>query len=221
MKRKEFKLLIEEFNNFLIKGTDGTEDVLFKNIPAAFKDLVCAETAWRAGERWLARWDEWGYREPEYEADEKKLLLAVADEFGRDVNEILVSHHSFDDAWHSNQHLESKGYDRGVHHLIDNYIPPANPKHSPLTGKFVIDGETLDGFYYHTELRGSAEAIEKLNFINPRSAGEMTGMLYVVPPLQSQNSPTPASDSKETTKVFTAPAIINDTGAEVEDEEYH
>jgi hypothetical protein len=221
MKRKEFRLLIEGFNKFLLNETKWKPEEEYMaslnqeipekfSIPGSFKDLVSNITDWKTGEKWI---DSKPYDEPEFDADEKKIVLAVAEAFGRDYTQILANHHNNDNAWFSNTALEDRGYYKGVFDLIDNYIPPANLKHSPLMGKFVIDGQKLDGFYFNKDLRGAAEAVELFKFINPRSIEHFNGSIFIAPALKSQDSPT--------TKVFTAPAIINDTGAEVEDEEYH
>lgn len=85
MKNKEFKLLIESFNNFLMSESDAKSDEtqkLFDAVPSEFKKYVNRDIGWINGLAWL--------KEPHVSLEDKAHFEKLAEEFKCKVEDFLV-----------------------------------------------------------------------------------------------------------------------------------
>ena len=175
MKTKDFKLLIEGFNDFLLNehiGHTSQCTKLFDAIPVEFEHYINDNMHWYNGDSWLSETDHGN--DLDAEADEKLLFEEVAKACGCQVNELLVN---FVDGF--------------VDEVHDTAVQPTNPddflgsyrssgSHSGsgvMCGSFEINGVSLKGFYYQL---GSSCGLE-FQFKSSMSERTLKGLIFVAP----------------------------------------
>lgn len=121
MNRKEFKLMCESFNKFLVTehmGHSQQTDDLLEKVPEAFKRIINGSEEWHCASDYLA----------EYDADNKdqivKFFAGVAEELGCSVDEMLVIDHQDGDYAHGPE----------LEYAFEDNV-------------FRINGESLKGYY--------------------------------------------------------------------------
>jgi len=131
MKNKEFKLLIEGFNNFLMSESDDKSDEdtqkLFDAVPSEFKKYVSSDIGWINGSDWLEefREDEAHFEKlaKAFECEVEDFLVINVDEFSDSVEYDGLESGPFLDSFNSETRSFEikgdflKGY-RDIHTLI-------------------------------------------------------------------------------------------------------
>lgn len=176
MKRKDFKLLIEGFNRFLMKEHTGhgPDDIrLFDAIPQEFSDYINDQINWYNGESWIAEVDHGG--DQDAEDDQRLLFEEVARACGCQVKDLLVN---FDDALIDD--LDYSGGNVSAHDFLNSYKDG-----NGLCGSFEMNGVKLKGFYFRL---GTSASMYNLNFKGMMSEKTLKGLIFVAPISSSNNS---------------------------------
>ena len=183
MKNKDFKLLIEGFNKFLINehmGHSQDDMRLFDAIPDAFKDYVNDQFMWFNGESWIAETDNDG--DQDAEDDQRLLFEEVARACGCQVKDLLVH---FDDSFRDD--IDYGGGRASSDDFLNSYRDG-----SGLCGSFDMNGTSLKGFYFRLGTDPSAYGLQFKSMMSERS---LKGLIFVAPDCsvgsssQSQSKP--------------------------------
>ena len=193
MKNKEFKLLVENFNKFLLNEHIGhsQDDIrLFDAIPDEFKDYINDTIEWYNGESWMAETDHGG--DQDAEDDEKLLFEEVAKACGCNVKDLLVTHEdpfadSLADTSQSGGAFRTSYYSSGGTGLVsaDDFLR-SYKSNGTLCGSFEMNGTSLKGFYFSN---GINSAQLGLQFNGSMSERTLKGLIFVAPypPYKSSN----------------------------------
>lgn len=190
MKNKEFKVLIEGFNKFLINEHMGhsADDVrLFDAIPDEFGDYINDQMMWFNGESWIAETDNDG--DQDAEADQRHFFEEVAKACGCQVKDLLVN---FDDSYRDD--LDYSGGSVSADDFLNSYRDG-----SGLCGSFDMNGASLKGFYFRL---GTDPAAYGLQFKSMMSERSLKGLIVVAPTCSGVSSS--QSQSKSQNKKFKA-----------------
>ena len=182
MKNKDFKLLIEGFNKFLINehiGHTAQCSRLFNLIPTEFQPYVNDTLSWYNGDAWMSESDHGG--DQAAEDDEKLLFEEVAKACGCKVDELLVNfvdslQDEIDYGTPSGPAASFGQYQPNPQVRSDDFLNSYKSK-SNLCGSFEINGETLSGFYYQL---GSTCGLEG-QFKSSMSERSLKGLIFVAP----------------------------------------
>jgi hypothetical protein len=189
MKKKEFKLLIEGFNKYLLNElNDHTDECidLIAAIPDAFSDFINENFSWYNGIEWANGVDY--SNDTDGEADAKLLFEAVAAACGCEVKDLLVAYDDVlsDELCDSSRSLTS-------HDLTKTFILVSGT----LCGEFKIDDSTLKGFYFSTA--GNIPASVRAGFKNEANAlRNLHGLIFVAPKCDSATGSPEKEDPKPT-----------------------
>lgn len=168
MKNKDFKLLIEGFNHFLMKESShhtADDDRLLAAIPQEFSDYISDNMGWHNGDKWMSETDHGS--DLDAEADERHLFEEVARACGCQVKDLLVN---FDDSLRDS--LSYQGV-VSADDLLRSYRDG-----SGLCGSFDMNGASLKGFYFRF---GTDSSSYGLNFKSMMSDRMLKGLLFVAP----------------------------------------
>ena len=182
MKKKEFKLLIEGFNKFLLNehiGHTAQCSKLFAAIPSEFQPYVNDTLSWYNGDSWMSESDHDG--DQEAEDDERLLFEEVAKACGCKVDELLVNfvdslQDEIDYGTPSGPAASFGQYQTNPQVSSDDFLNSYN-SNGTLCGSFEIDGISLKGFYYQF---GSTCGLEG-QFKSSMSERTLKGLIFVAP----------------------------------------
>ena len=199
MKNKDFKLLIEGFNKFLINehmGHTAQCSRLFNSIPAEFQPYVNDTLSWYNGDAYTSEIDFGG--DTNSEDDHNLLFEKVAEALGcltymqkKQVDCTILNKPSFknmlvtyDDTLQdeidygtpSGPAASFGQYQPNPQVRSDDFLNSYKSK-SNLCGSFEINGETLSGFYYQL---GSTCGLEG-QFKSSMSERSLKGLIFVAP----------------------------------------
>tara|TARA_B100001989_G_C24440863_1_gene413872 strand:- start:224 stop:820 length:597 start_codon:yes stop_codon:yes gene_type:complete len=170
MKNKEFKLLIENFNKFLLKEHikhDADDVRLLAAIPKEFSDYINDQMLWFNGESWILETDHGS--DQDGEDDQRHLFEEVARACGCQVKDLLVN---FDDSYREDM-IDDSGDDISADDFLDSYRDG-----SGLCGSFDMNGASLKGFYFRL---GTNAASYGLQFKSMMSERTLKGLIFVAP----------------------------------------
>ena len=188
MKNRDFKLLVEGFNRFLINEHMGhsQDDIdLFAAIPQEFSDYINDQSMWFNGESWIAETDNDG--DPDAEDDQRLLFEEVAKACGCQVKDLLVH---FDDSFRDD--LDYGGGSVSADDFLNSYRDG-----SGLCGSFDMNGASLKGFYFRL---GTDPAAYGLNFKSMMSERSLKGLIFVAPTCSGGSSSQSQSTPKKSYK---------------------
>mgnify|MGYP001229050302 CR=1 FL=1 len=177
MKNKDFKLLVEGFNRFLIKehsGHSADDDKLFSAIPQEFSDYINDQMMWFNGESWIAETDNGG--DPDAEDDQRYLFEEVARACGCQVKDLLVN---FDDSYRDD--LDYSGGPVKADDFLNSYVDGG------LCGSFNMNGAILKGFYFRLGTDESTYGLKQ--FKSPMSIRQFPGLIFVAPNCSNTSEP--------------------------------
>ena len=177
MKNKDFKLLIEGFNKFLLNehiGHTAQCTKLFASIPTEFQHYINDTMNWYNGDAWIIETDHSG--DLDSEADQMLLFQEVAKSCGCRVDELLVN---FVDNF-----IDDVDYNNSSHSVrADDFLRSYSSSGS-LCGSFNINGESLKGFYYQL---GTSCGLEN-QFKSLMSERSLKGLIFVAPSCSGSTS---------------------------------
>ena len=181
MNKKEFKLLIENFNRFLLKEHQGHTQKctdLFAAIPAEFQPYINDNMHWYNGDAWMSGVEHDSLEEEE---DQKLLFEGVAKACGCNVEDLLVHFvDNFVDDLYMDQNIDEDDF-------LDSY-----KSNGTLCGSFDINGSSLKGFYFSYGTDSAQFGLEYSDGTSwPRSMmSERTlkGLMFVAPSVSSSTS---------------------------------
>lgn len=162
MKTKEFKLLIEGFNKYLLNEneneiSEAKRKSLIAAVPEEFSVYLSDDSGWRDGNTWLAETDHRGNADSK--ADEELLFEEVAEACGCNVGDLLVGYY---DAVENANEL-CKGFT-----LVDG----------TLCGEFKIGKVVVKGFYVDTVQKAVAAGLQfQSKFVN----NQLKGLIFLAP----------------------------------------
>ena len=183
MKNKDFKLLVEGFNRFLIKehrGYNSDDSRLFAAIPQEFADYINDQIMWFNGESYIAETDNGG--DQNADDDQRLLFEEVARACGCQVKDLLV---------HFDQNFEDE-IDYGGGSVNSADFLNSYREGSGLCGSFDMNGVSLKGFYFRL---GTDPSAYGLQFKSMMSERVLKGLIFVAPDCsggsssQSQSNP--------------------------------
>ena len=185
MKNKDFKLLVEGFNRFLMKehvGHSADDDRLFDAIPDEFSDYINDTMMWFNGDSWIVETDHGG--DQDAEDDQRHLFEEVARACGCQVKDLLVN---FDDSYRDD--LDYSGGSVRADDFLNSYRDG-----SDLCGSFDMNGASLKGFYFRTGTDASAYGLQFKSMMSDRT---LKGLIFVAPNCSgSSQSSAPAKTFK-------------------------
>jgi len=176
MKNKDFKLLVEGFNRFLINehiGHSQDDTRLFDSIPDEFKDYINDQMMWFNGESWIAETDNAG--DQDAEDDQRLLFEEVARSCGCQVKDLLVN---FDDSYRDD--LDYSGGSVRADDFLNSYRDG-----SGLCGSFDMNGASLKGFYFRLGTDASSYGLQFKSMMSERS---LKGLIFVAPDCSGASS---------------------------------
>ena len=160
MKTKEFKLLIEGFNKYLLNENEFSErkrKSLIAAVPEEFSVYLSDDSGWRDGNTWMAETDHSG--DADSEADEKLLFEEVAEACGCNVGDLLVGY--YDAVENANELCKAFT-------LVSD----------TLCGEFKIGEGVVKGFYVDTVERAEAAGLKfQSAFVN----NQLKGLIFLAP----------------------------------------
>ena len=183
MKNKDFKLLVEGFNRFLVKehsGHSADDDRLFNAIPQEFSGYINDDFMWFNGESWIAETDHGG--DPDAEDDQRLLFDKVARACGCRVKDLLVH---FEDNFIDD--IDYGGGRVSADDFLNSYRDG-----SGLCGSFDMNGASLKGFYFRL---GTDPASYGLQFKSMMSDRTLKGLIFVAPTCSGSSAPSKAFNS--------------------------
>ena len=141
MKNKDFKLLLEDFNKYILNEHIGHTAQclkLFDSIPDEFKDYINDSMNWHNGDAWMSETDHGG--DQDGEQDEKLLFEEVAKACGCKVEDLLVN---FDDSYRDDISDSQTSQQVSAEDFLNSYRASGS-----LCGSFEMSGVSLKGFYF-------------------------------------------------------------------------
>lgn len=170
MQKKEFKLMIEGFNKYLLNEHTGhtqKRSDLIAAVPQEFSEFINDNMMWFNGDAWMAETDHGGNTDSE--DDEKLLFEAVAKACGCNIDDLLVHHYdALSDELDGNASV-------GVHDLTGTFIQPHG---NSLCGEFTINGAVLKGFFVDTVQKAVTAGLQ---FKSQLAHNELHGLIFVAP----------------------------------------
>ena len=201
MKNKDFKLLVEGFNRFLMKEHIGhshsaVDDRLFNAIPQEFSDYINDQMTWFNGDAYTSEIDFSGDKNSE--DDHNLLFEKVAEALGcltyiqekQDDGTVLKKPSfknmlvNYDDNYRED--LDYSGGSVSADDFLNSYSST-----SGLSGEFTMNGASLKGFYYRL---GTTCGLEG-QFKSTMSERSLKGLVFVAPDC-SDNSLTTHSEEE-------------------------
>ena len=192
MKKKDFKLLIEGFNKFLLKehiGHTAECTRLFAAIPNEFSDYINENSFWYNGDAWSAGVDHSGNQNAA--ADHELLFKEVAEALGcltyKDVSKpdgSIETKPCFENMLVNYADSFRDDFDRNIGDpdvFLSSYVPDGQQS---LSGSFKIGNSELRGFYYQL---GTSCGLEG-QFQDSMSETTLKGLVFVVPNISSSVS---------------------------------
>ena len=184
MKNKDFKLLVEEFNRYLMKehiGHSADDDRLLGAIPEEFSDYINEDISWYNGESWIVETDHGG--DQDAEDDQRHLFEEVARACGCQVKDLLVH---FDDNFYDD--VTDGGGSGNPQLFLDSYKDG-----SGLCGSFDMNGASLKGFYFRLGTDSSAYGLKFKSMMSDRT---LKGLIFVAPNCSGSSQSSPAKTFK-------------------------
>lgn len=169
MKNKDFKLMIEGFNHFLMKESSShtaDDDRLLAAIPQEFSDYISDNMGWHNGDKWMSETDHGS--DLDAEDDERHLFEEVARACGCQVKDLLVN---FDDTYRDD--LDYSGGSVRADDFLSSYRDG-----SGLCGSFDMNGASLKGFYFRLGTDASAYGLQFKSMMSERT---LKGLIFVAP----------------------------------------
>lgn len=188
MKNKDFKLLLESFNKYLLNEHVGHTpqcSKLFDSIPDEFKDYINDSMNWHNGDAWMSETDHGG--DQDGEQDEKLLFEEVAKACGCKVEDLLVN---FDDSYRDDISDSQTSQQISAEDFLNSYQASGS-----LCGSFEMNGVSLKGFYFSLGTDSSQFGLQFRSMMSDRS---LKGLIFVAP--DCSNSISSIEDSRSESK---------------------